>query len=257
MKPRSFPFLFRRPLAFHTRSIAFRLILAVLVVELVSSILVVAISFGYERHSHFHAFDILMRGRADTIIGAVQDSGNGNDDVMLIQRDVHSPPNDVYEVLDEQGNVIARSANWQGVQPGPAPPPWGSYQDRRINDRDYRLVQVQGTRVVDPDRPGGGTVRNFTVIYGGRTHHVWEAIWGTVEFYAFGSTLLLFTTGPLIAWLLHRGLLPLRQLAALAAEVSVDSWQFDPPPNARLTPELAPLTHAVESVLQRLEQSFV
>jgi signal transduction histidine kinase len=37
----------------------------------------------------------------------------------------------------------------------------------------------------------------------------------------------------------------------------VDSWQFSPPASARQTPELAPLTHAIESVLQRLERSFM
>jgi signal transduction histidine kinase len=46
-------------------------------------------------------------------------------------------------------------------------------------------------------------------------------------------------------------------LAALASQVSVDSWQFSPPASARTTPELAPLTHAIESVLQRLERSFL
>jgi signal transduction histidine kinase len=78
-----------------------------------------------------------------------------------------------------------------------------------------------------------------------------------VEFYAGGSVLLLLVTGPLIAWLLHRGLLPLRQLAALASDVSVDSWEFSPPASAYTTPELAPLTHALESVSQRLERSFM
>jgi signal transduction histidine kinase len=45
-------------------------------------------------------------------------------------------------------------------------------------------------------------------------------------------------------------------LATLASRVSVDSWQFTPPASARTTPELAPLTKALESVLQRLERSF-
>ena len=84
-----------------------------------------------------------------------------------------------------------------------------------------------------------------------------SAIRGAVEFYAAGSLLLLLVTGPLIAWLLHRGLEPLRQLAALAAQVSVDAWEFSPPASARTTRELAPLTQAIESVLQRLERSFV
>jgi len=55
----------------HPRSIAFRLIMAVLAVELVSSILVVVISFGYERHIHFRSFDVMLRGRADSVLGAV------------------------------------------------------------------------------------------------------------------------------------------------------------------------------------------
>ena len=76
------------------------------------------------------------------------------------------------------------------------------------------------------------------------------------EFYASGSLLLLLVTGPLIAWLLHRGLAPMRELAGLAAQVSANSWEFSPPAMARSTPELAPLTAAMESVLARLEKAF-
>jgi signal transduction histidine kinase len=85
---------------------------------------------------------------------------------------------------------------------------------------------------------------------------VWHAIYGAVEFYAAGMLLLVLITGPLIAWVLHRGLDPLRQLAALAGRVSADRWQFSPPASARETSELAPLTEALENVLHRLEHSF-
>jgi hypothetical protein len=45
---------------FKTRnSIAFRLIAAVLAVELLSSLAVIFLSLGYERHTHFMAFDIM------------------------------------------------------------------------------------------------------------------------------------------------------------------------------------------------------
>ena len=108
-----------------------------------------------------------------------------------------------------------------------------------------------------PGEPGGGKLRNVAILYGAPTEQVWHAINGAVEFYGAGSILLQLVTGPLIAWLLHRGLLPLRQLAALAGRVSVDAWEFSPPASARLTPELAPLTQAIENVLQRLERSFV
>ena len=243
-------------LPFRSRSIAFRLISAVLLVELVSSVLVVFLSWGYERHVHFHAFDVMLHGRADSVLGAVQDAEDPADNVMLDQRDLHLPAEDIYEVYDAHDRLLGRSPNWQGSG-GPSTPEHDGFMQLSVNQRQYRVLRQHGSRIVDPGEPGGGTLRHVTILYGAPVEHVWHAIRGAVEFYAAGSLLLLVVTGPLIAWLLHRGLLPLRQLAALASNVSVDAWQFDPPASARTTRELAPLTHAIESVLQRLEQAFV
>src|ERR1035438_710327 len=243
-------------LAFNPRSIAVRLILAVLAVELLSAILVVVLSFGYERHIHFRAFDVMLHGHADSILGAVQDAEDPGDNVMLDKPDLHIPPDDIYEVYDSSGRLLGRSPNWQGAGPGAPLSPHGDYSQSTINGHHYRLLRIKGSRIIDPGIHGG-QLRQVTIVYGSQTSHVWHAIRGTVEFYAAGSLFLLLVTGPLIAWLLHRGLLPLRQLAALASEVSVDSWHFSPPDSARDTPELAPLTHAIEGVLQRLERSFL
>jgi signal transduction histidine kinase len=243
-------------LPFRSKSIAFRLISAVLLVELVSSLLVIFLSFGYERHMHFRAFDVMLRGRADSVLGAVQDAEDAADNVMLDQRDLHLPPEDIYEVYDAHGRLLGRSSNWQGTS-GASTPQQDGFARLIVNQRHYRVLRLHGSRIVDPGEPGGGTLRQVTILYGAPVEHVWHAIRGAVEFYAAGSLLLLVVTGPLIAWLLHRGLLPLRQLAALASNVTVDSWQFNPPQSARTTPELAPLTNALESALQRLERAFV
>src|SRR5271165_3961604 len=209
------------------RSIAFRLIVAVLAVELLSSVLVVALSFGYERHIHFRAFNIMLHGRADSILGAVQDAEDEQDNVMLVQSDLRLPPDDIYEVYDSNGRLLGRSPNWQGAPPDVSAAPQDGYAQLVVNGRQYRAIRIHGSRSVDPGEPGGGKLRKVTVLYGTPTEHVWHAIHGAVEFYAGGSILLLAVTGPLIAWLLHRGLLPLRQLAALASLVSVDAWHFD------------------------------
>ena len=102
-------------------SIAFRLIFAVLLVELVSAMLVVFLSLGYERHVHFRAFDVMLRGRADSVLGAVQDAEDPADNVMLDQRDLHLPTEDIYEVYDAHGRLLGRSPNWQGSG-GPSTP---------------------------------------------------------------------------------------------------------------------------------------
>src|ERR1035437_4137582 len=244
-------------LALQHRSIAFRLIAAVLAVELASAILVVLLSFGYERHTHFRSFDVMLHGRVDSILGAVQDAEDPGDNVMLVKDDLHLPPDDIYEVYDAHQRLLGRSSNWQGVPPDIQAPAHGPFLRMNVNGHHYRVLRFHGSRIIDVAEPGGGKLREFTILYGTPTEHVWEAIRGSVEFYAAGSILLLLVTGPLIAWLLHRGLLPLRQLAALAGEVSVDAWQFSPPASAHLTPELAPLTQAIENVLSRLERSFV
>ena len=108
------------------RSIAFRLIVAVLAVELLSAILVTALSFGYERHIHFRAFDVMLHGHADSVLGAVEDAEDPGDHVMLNQADLNIPPEDVYEVRDAAGQLLGRSTNWPGaaaLPPSDSSPP--------------------------------------------------------------------------------------------------------------------------------------
>jgi len=236
-------------------SIAFRLIAAVLFIELVSAILVILLAWGYERHSHFRSFEIMIRGRADSVLGAVQDAEDVGDNVMLDLADLHVPPEDVYEVWDGSGHLLGRSENWLGSGAIQVPRSNGFFPSE-IHDRQYRILRLAGTRIVDPGEKGGGHLRFVTILYGAPTERVWHSIYGAVEFYAAGMLLLVLITGPLIAWMLHRGLAPLRELASLAGQVSADSWEFHPPDSARRTAELAPLTQALESVLQRLERSF-
>jgi signal transduction histidine kinase len=240
---------------FGKTSIAFRLIAAVMLVELASSALVILVAWGYERHSHFRSFEVMLRGRADSVLGAVQDAEDVGDNVMLDLADLHVPPEDVYEVWDGRGHLLGRSANWQGSA-GMAVPDRNGIFRLKLHDHGYRLLFMRGTRIVDPGAPGGGKLRFVTILYGAPTERVWEAIYGAVEFYAAGMLLLVLITGPLIPWVLHRGLEPLRQLATMAGRVSADSWEFKPPASARETAELAPLTGALENALQRLERSF-
>lgn len=236
-------------------SIASRLIAAVLGVELVAAVLVVLVSWGYERHVHFRAFDVMLHGRADSVLGAVQDAEDTGDNVMLDLADLHVPPDDVYEVWDGRGHMLGRSSNWMGSAGFDAPHDNG-YSKLRFRGHRYRLLRMRGTRIVDPGEAGGGHLRFVTILYGAPTEPVWHAIQGSVEFYAAGSLLVIVLSGPLIVWVLHRGLAPLRELAAQAEGISIHAWEFAPPESARSTPELAPLTGALESVLGRLERAF-
>jgi signal transduction histidine kinase len=239
-----------------SHSIARRLIITVLLVELIAAVCVTGMAWFYELHSHFRSFDILLRGRADSLLGSVQDAEDPEDNVMLSKSDVDVPSEDIYEVRDEKGRLLGRSPNWGGASPEILATRSDGYFNLAVNGRHYRSLLLHGLRVVDPGDKGGGVPHHVTIVYGSPTTRVWNAVLRAVEFYAVASFVLLIVTGLVMAWLLNRSMAPLRALAAEAEGVSVNAWRFSPPEEARATKELAPLVNALEATLQRLERSF-
>jgi signal transduction histidine kinase len=238
-------------------SLTRRLVITVLLVELGCAVLILAGTVIYERHTHFRSFDVMLRGRADSLLGAVQDAEDPGDSVMLDGTEVNLPREDVYEVRDATNKILGRSRNWPGPTDAQLVLNDGGFFRLHIQGRHYRALKTGGVRVVDPGDKGGGTRRNVTIFYGAPTDSVWAEVWNAVEFYAVTSVILLALSGVVIFWLLNRGLAPLRELAAEAEGISVKSWNFAPSEDVRRTKELAPLAVALETALGGLERSFV
>lgn len=238
------------------RSIARRLIVSVLLIQLASAIGIIGATLAHERHTRFQAFDVMLRGRADSLRGSVQDADDKADDIMLDPTNLQIPTEDVYEVREAAGRVLGRSPGWSEEAVPLSPQAGDGIFRANIGGSGYRLIRLHGVRVVDPGEVSGGKARAFTVVYGSRTAAVWKQIREAVGFYAATSCLLLAITGAIVSWLLHRGLLPLRELAVEAEGISLERWSFRPPETARSTKELAPLATALESAVRRLELSF-
>ncbi|ADW71186.1 sensor histidine kinase [Granulicella tundricola] len=236
-------------------SLTRRLITAILLVELCSTLILVTSAGIYEGISRFRAFDIMLRGRADSMLGAVQDAEDPQDNVMLDGTQSFAPQRDIYAVRDELGRLLGHSHNWPDAESAFNSSHSG-FSSLKIAGRSYRVIRVEGLRMVDPGDKGGGIPRHVVILYGARTHPLWESIEHTIAFYALLSLILLATSGLIMLRLLRRGLSPLTDLAAHAAQVSVDSWHFHPSDTVRAVQELAPLANALETVLARLERSF-
>jgi signal transduction histidine kinase len=237
-------------------SLTRRLVVTLLLVQLMSAASIAGLAVAYERHTHFRSFDIMLRGRADSLLGSVQDAEDAADNVMLDGTEVSLPAEDIYEVIDENKRLLGRSHNWLGLDASQRSLKDGSFFKLRLGGKHYRVLKIAGLRVVDPGDKGGGIPRRVTVIYGSPTESVWKAVWQTVAFYGLTSLALLAISGLLMFWLLNRALTPLRELAAEAAGVSVRSWNFVPSESVRMTKELAPLAGALATVLHGLERSF-
>ena len=238
-------------------SITHRLIATILLVELLAALSISGAAMLYERHVRFRSFDVMLRGRADSLLGAVQDAEDTQDNVMLDGTEVNLPAEDIYQVQEASGRVLGHSPNWTGPDKTMLAAQTGKFLRVHSGGKHYRALRIEGLRIVDPGDKGGGIPRRVTIFYGSPIDRVWREIWEAVGFYAITSLCLLAISGWLIFWLLNRGLAPLRQLAAEAAGVSVDSWNFVPPQRARMIRELAPLTVALETVLTGLERSFM
>jgi signal transduction histidine kinase len=239
------------------RSITRRLIASVLLVELIFALAMTLLAGLYERHEHLRTLDIALEGRTDSILGAVQDAEDPEDNVKLDRTGLQLPPHDVYEVRDTSGRLLGRSPNWSGpTREEQAAYSHDGYYNARINHESYRLLVRRGMRIVDPGDKGGGTPRHVVIFYGAPTARLWGEVQEAMVFFSLSNLGLLAVTGLLMAWLLHRGLAPMRQLAAEAEKISARQWSFRPPESAVQTRELAPLASALAAAMQRLEASF-
>lgn len=242
-------------------SLVSRMITAILLTELLAAVCLTGVALVYERHQQFRAFDVMLRGRADSLLGAVQDSEDAHDSVMLDGTEASLPRQDLYLVEDNTGRIVGRSANWTLEQERYAwqhsvPLRRGAVQRLFLGNAQYRALRLEGLRIIDPADKPGGTPRRFSIVYAAPTAPVEQGIRETVEFYAVSSLLLLVVTGLLLGWLLNRALLPLHALTADAARVSVDTWEFAPSDRVRSVRELAPLASAIALSLERLRASF-
>ncbi len=246
-------------------SITRRIVFLVLAIEFAAALCVTGMAVLYERQAHFRAFDVMLRGHADSLLGAVHDAEDPGDNIMLDGASVHASHDDVYQVNDASGALLGRSPNWDGPSPSDLAvkperyshgPGDAEYFTIHLHGRTYRLIRMEGTRIVDSEDKGG-IPRRAIIFYGMGTHRVWGAVWQAAGFYAASSAAVLAVTGTVLLLLLSRGLAPLRQLAAAAGSVSASRWDFAPPPHARSIQELSPLVEALESLLAGLERSFM
>ena len=237
------------------RSIQRTLMTAIVLIELVSALALSTIAFLHERDTVFHAFDIMLRGRADSVLGAVQDAEDADDNVMLDLADIHSPRFDQYRVQDAGGHLLGATPLADQLD-APATVPSGTFYMTLLHHRRYRVLVLDGNRRIDAGEPGGGVVRYVRILYAAPVGHVWHHILHTVFFYACSSLLVIVLSALWLLWSLRNALRPLEGLAAGAANITAGSWKLTVPARARNTTELQPVVDAMERSLAGLESSF-
>ena len=218
----------------------------VLLANLLCSVSYSVVATLHEMHGRRRAFDITLRGRADSLLGAVRTDAPAGHPLTLDPSQLTQAPDDVYQVLAPSGTVIAESFN---VTPDLtavlASQPAIDYFDFTWRGKTYRALRLQ--------RRGPDAV---TVVYATSTADLRHEAVEAAEFYAKSSAALLLVVTVLVIWFLRSRLSPLKELAVRADRVSVDSWDFDPPTEALRTRELRPIAISIQKLLHGLRLSF-
>ena len=238
-------------------SISRQLIAGVLLAELVCAAAFSGVALLHEMHGRRRAFDVMLRGHADSLLGAIHDAEDPGDNIYLDPSELVLPRQDLYEVLTPDGRVLGHSPRASSGslaalndlrQPG--------VFDLRIGGERMRAIRFDGVRVIDRDEVPGGLRRPVTVLYAAPTHDLWHEAIEAVRFYIVAGVVLLALTGLVLVWFLRRRLSPLEGLAAMAGRVSTRSWDFAPPESVLRTKELAPIALSMEKLLDGLHQAF-
>lgn len=234
-------------------SIERRIVVTVVAVQLAFAACITIFGFLYERHAQFRSFDIALRGKADSVFGAVQEADDANESVLLDATDLHLPRNDVFVVRERDGKIVGASSNLKDASALPGEGPEGHFM-LSIDGHRYRGIRLYAVRTVDP---GSDNVRHtLSIVYAARTGSVREAINDALRFFALTNLALLLLTAWLVSFLVRRSMQPLGELAREAGHISAPQWNFTPPDSALQIKELTPLAGAIEGVVHRLDISF-
>ncbi len=90
-----------------------RLIATVLALECVRLAAMGGAALAYTWREQLHALDLMLRGRADSLLGQVHDAEDIADNVTIDPRALDLHQGDVWMVRDTGGRTIAQSSAWK------------------------------------------------------------------------------------------------------------------------------------------------
>jgi signal transduction histidine kinase len=233
-----------------------RLIAAVLLLECTLVAGLSGAALLYLWREHMRSFDVMVRGRADSLLGQVHDAEDAGDNVAINAEALDLGGRDLWMARDEGGRVLAQSAGWNGDVLSSFGANLAAH-DFPVRGKLFRGLALHGIRQIDAEDGSPGIARPVTIFYAAPLAPVDEAIWRAARFMAMASSLLLLLTAGGLALLLRRGLAPLEELSEAAAEMTPSHPRFHAPKSAHSTAELAVLAGALESATRRLEEAFV
>jgi signal transduction histidine kinase len=236
-------------------SLTRRIIASVIICQLVLTAALATVALLYARRELASGFDAALSGWAANTLAAVRytdsDIPNLLFDPSLIPPSSSARHPDLFEIRKSDGELLARSGGPFPVEVEQA----STFKNFELKGVPYRAIVLRQVPVLD--REENITIpQRVTVIYAASRGGLNEQLEGLAASIVGVGVVLLVILSVVAAWAVRRGLEPLRELATQAGTISVRNWGFRPPAEASMAKELAPLTGAIETLLERLQESF-
>ena len=113
--------------------------------------MIVAVTI-HEWHVQLEAFDASLAAGSESLMGAVQDTKDKDDNVLLGIRTVRIGEDAVYRVVDGRGHVLGSAGN--SLDPSfDALAAMPGLRNGKVGNRAYRFHTLHAVRIVDPGEP--------------------------------------------------------------------------------------------------------
>lgn len=235
-------------------SIKRRILVAVLLSQFLLGLTLTLSTVTYSRRQWLTAFNVMLEGRADSVLAALHESEDDTA-VVLDWQGLSVPRSDLFEVRDEKGRLVWRSKDWEAPPASVLSTPATHFKCATAQGT-YRGVVLRKVAAFEEEDNKPGPPRLITIAYASSTAEL-ESRVKKIELFAVISSLLFMGLTSLFgAWGVNRGLAPMQELAREANRISVRNWSFNPPLAARKTIELSPLVRALDGAIAGLERAF-
>ncbi|HEX5284440.1 MAG TPA: HAMP domain-containing sensor histidine kinase [Bryocella sp.] len=219
--------------------------------ELICAVAFSIISLWHEGRSRVHAFDVMLQGRSDSLLGAIQDAEDPGDNVTIDPRELRLPSDDIYAVYNAGGRLVGASASAPAVlvrRQG------DGIRTMDVGRRHYRVLEREALRIIDrAETHGVGLRRPVTIIYAAPTDHLWREVIEAAGFYIVLSLVLICLTAVILIVTLRKLISPIKELAKEAIDVQGHTKEFTPPQSALKVKELRPLAEALAQTIRKLQ----
>lgn len=240
-------------------SIRRRLIVTVVLSQALLAVGLLLAGVFYTRKRLLSALDSRMQAHALSLTALARYTEDPPEklyfDKTLVTATLDPDLDDIFAIWSDRSGLLVRSDNWPKglVISDSVASPWSF----KWSGASYRSLRLSKLPVLDrePDEPK--PTEQLTILYLSPLLPLQRQVRQIALFIAVASLILLSITTFLALWGIRRGLAPLQQLAENAALVSTHNWQLQVPHDAGQVAELQPVVTSMQTMLARLERSFV